>query len=428
MAKVGIIGAGKLGLPVGLAIEDKGHTVSVYDINPSVSKYIENHSIPYKEKDLQPLLDSTKIHVAQSIEELVNKTDIVFCAIQTPHEPRFEGDTPLPNDRADFNYTYLKDAVATVAEVAKLNKKRTTLAVISTCLPGTYNREIKPLLNEWVDYVYTPQFIAMGTVLEDYLNPEFNLIGVESKAAADQLERFYTTINSAPNLRTDITTAEAIKVSYNTFITMKTVLANSWGEMAHRIGFNIDDVTKAWSMSTKRLLSPKYLKSGVGDSGGCHPRDNIALSWLADEVGMSSNIWEDLMSAREEHMHWLAHEAFDLSIDYELPLIILGRSFKPETNIETGSSAILMSNLLKDHDIEHLHLEDTKHLPEAVYVIATSHEKYKHYAFPKGSIVLDPFRYIPDRNGVTIIKVGNPHGRITDSSTTKTESTPAVSD
>lgn len=297
---VGMVGMGKLGLPVALAIESRGHEVMGYDISHAVYDYLDQRQIPYEEAGLQPLLDAHKIKMTHTLGELVAQSDIIFVPVQTPHDPRYEGTTRIPDDRKDFDYNHLKGAIRAVADIAQELGKRSTLAVISTCLPGTYQREIKPELNKYVDYVYTPQFIAMGTVLEDYLNPEFNLIGIESEEeAADRLEAFYLTINDAPPVRTDITTAEGIKVSYNTWITAKTVIANAWGELADKTGMNFDDIKKAWDLSDKRLISTRYMNAGMSDGGGCHPRDNIAMSWLATEVGMSHNLWEDLMEARE---------------------------------------------------------------------------------------------------------------------------------
>lgn len=398
--KVGMIGMGKLGLPVALAIESRGHDVVGYDINPDVQGYLDSHEIPYQEEGLQPLLESTGIKVAKSIGEVVAASELVFLAIQTPHDARFEGVTALPEERADFDYTYLKDAVTEVADSAQKLGRATTLAVISTCLPGTFNREIEPLLNEYVDYVYTPQFIAMGTVLNDYLNPEFDLIGVHDESAAKQLQEFYATINDAPHVTTDISTAEGIKVSYNTWITAKTVVANTWGEIAHKTGMNFEDIKKAWDLSTRRLLSSRYTDAGVGDGGGCHPRDNIAMSWLANEIDLSHNLFEDLMSSREDHMAWIG----ELARSYSRPVVILGREFKPETNITTGSSSVLMYNILSDEGAEVYW--DGEYEGEATYVIGCKHEKYATRSFPKGSVVIDPFRYIPRQNGVTVVPIG----------------------
>lgn len=400
---IGMIGMGKLGLPVALAIESKGHRVVGYDVNLKVGEYLAERKIPYKEKDLQPLLDATHIQM-KSLDNVVKESDIVFLAVQTPHEPQFEGTIRLPDERRDFDYSYLLQAITGVAESTQKQQKHTTLVVISTCLPGTFNEQIKPLLNGYIQYVYNPFFIAMGTVLYDFLHPEFVLIGRQGDTR--KLQDFYETLHNRPHLVTDITTAEAIKVSYNTFITMKTVLANTWGELAYKVGANVDDIYKAWSMSTDRLMSPKYLKAGVGDGGGCHPRDNIALSWLAQEVNLSHNLFEDLMLSREQHMEWLANEGAELASERQMPLIILGRSFKPETNIETGSPAILLSNILKEQGVVHEHVEDIETTTPAVFVIATMHERYKDYDYPDGSVILDPFRYVQSREGLEIIAIG----------------------
>lgn len=400
---VGFVGCGKLGLPVALAIENSGHDVTVYDTNPDVEAYINSGNYPFQEVGVNELLKDSQITVAKSIGEVVAKSDLIFLPIQTPHDPKYEGTTPIPDDRKDFDYRYLENALAAVSnECAKLATKK-TVAVISTCLPGTYEGRLKEVTNEFVDYVYTPQFIAMGTVIEDYLHPEFNLIGVESEEAADQLERFYATINNAPNIRTDITTAEGIKVSYNTWITAKTVVANAWGEMAHKTGMNFDDILKAWKLSTRRIISPQYMDSGVSDGGGCHPRDNIALSHIAKRVGMSHNIWEDLMAARQEHMGWLAELTDQLAEERNLPVVILGRAFKPETNIEVGSPSILLSNLMKT---EHDHVNDYEPTEPGIYVIGTNNERYKDIKIPEGSIVIDPFRQQPEREGVETIRIG----------------------
>lgn len=403
---VGFVGFGKLGAPVGLAIESRGHNVMAYDTNPDVEGYFVEGTYPHTEDGLLPLLAKTNI-AFKTLSEVVTASDIVFVPIQTPHQPEYEGTTRIPKDRADFDYTHLEGALRDISAVCAELAVRKTVAVISTCLPGTYEGRLKPLLASNIDYVYTPQFIAMGNVIDDYLNPEFNLIGVESEEAADQLEHFYATINDAPNVRTDITTAEGIKVSYNTWITAKTVIANAWGEMAERTGMKFDDIKRAWDLSTKRLISTRYTDAGMSDGGGCHPRDNIAMSWLANEVGMSHNIWEDLMEAREQFEEWHADLAMEMAIMAKLPLVILGRSFKPETDIETGSPAILVSNILKEKQFPHQHYEDLHGIPQpSVYFIGTKHQRYADMKYPKGSVVIDPFRYIPRKAHVVVVPLG----------------------
>lgn len=410
MSKVGVIGLGKLGLPVAVAINSKGHDVWGYDIAPEPQQYLIDRQIPYQEADLQPLLDAHTVTVAGSVETVVREADIIFAPIQTPHDSRFEGVTRVPKDRQDFEYKYLVSAIATIAEAAQRLQKHVHLIVISTCLPGTFEERIAPVIagNEYITYYYNPFFIAMGTVVKDFLNPEFVLLGADDKEKSKFIEEFYATLHDKPVFATDIKTAEGIKVFYNTFITTKTVLANTYGEMAHKLGMNVDDIFTALSMATDRLISPKYLQAGLADGGGCHPRDNIALSYIAKKINLSHNIFEDIMSAREDHMDWLARLTIDESNKSGLPLVILGRSFKPDTNIETGSAAILMANMITEdygYPIK-AHVQDMELTEPAVYFIGTKHERYTKYSFPAGSIVIDPFRFIDKHKHITVIPIG----------------------
>ena len=267
MKTIGFIGLGKLGLPVALAIEAKGFKVVGYDINPKIKDYLRLKKVPFVEEGITPLLARTKLQILPSIEEVVRKSDLVFCTIQTPHARKFEGDRRLPKKRADFDYSYLirgiKSVVATNCKV--------TLVIVSTCLPGTYRTEIAPLLNSRINYIYNPLFIAMGTVIFDFLNPEFVLIGHERKNVSALRDFYFKILGKDKALITDITTAEGIKVFYNTFVTTKTVLGNMYGEFAHKMGMNVDDIYRALAKSTDRLISAKYLKSGVADGGSCVP-------------------------------------------------------------------------------------------------------------------------------------------------------------
>lgn len=409
--KVGIVGLGKLGLPVAYAIASYGHEVYGTDINPEVREYIEGRKKPPYEEDLLPAyMDRESVHWCNDVADLVAKSEIVFVAVQTPHEPEFEGTIRLTDARKDFNYEYLEKAVKQVREEADGYGKRVTLVTISTCLPGTFESRIKPLLSQNIDYVYNPFFIAMGTVIHDFMNPEFVLVGRgDSDGFGDgysKLGQLYFSMNLGPLFVTDIRTAEGIKVFYNTFITAKTVLANTYGEMAHHLGMNVDDIYKALALATDRIMSPKYLRAGMGDGGGCHPRDNIALSWLAEEVGMSHNIFDDLMKAREDHAEFLAN----LCLKYGKRVTILGKAFKPETNIETGSPAVLVANILVEKGAAVTHVEhinpNVLTWQSDVTFIGTQHERYKRYKFPKGTTVIDPFGYLSSQEGVNIVRVG----------------------
>lgn len=400
--KIGFIGLGKLGLPVALAIESKGHEVCGFDINPAVKDYIESRKIPYNELSSEEFLKNTNIQFT-SPEEVISKSEIIFVPVQTPHDPMFEGCTRLPDERVDFNYEMLVSAMTRISQLVDEYGESKIVVIISTVLPGTVEKYIKPILSDKIKLCYNPFFIAMGTTINDFLNPEFVLLGVDDEQAAMRVQEFYSTIHNRQVFKTSVKNAELIKVSYNTFIGMKIVFANTIMEICHKTGTNVDSVIDALSLANSRLISPKYLRGGMGDGGGCHPRDNIAMSWIAKQLNLSHDFFEDLMLAREEQTEWLA----ELCLQPGLPIVILGKSFKPETNITTGSPSILLYNILQEKTVQVTIIdpmvdgidkfEDViKSLGSQpyVYFVGTRHEYFKNFKFNSDSIVIDPFRYI----------------------------------
>ncbi len=294
--------------------------------------------------------------------------------------------------------------------VEEKGEDRVTI-IISTVLPGTIRKYILPKLSGHVKLCYNPFFIAMGTTIRDFYNPEFILFGVHDDEAAKVAETFYKTITNAPFFLTTIENAEMIKVSYNTYIGMKIVFANTLMEVCHKLEYcDVDVVTDALSLANHRLMSGAYLRGGMGDGGGCHPRDNIALSWMASELKLKHDWYADVMRAREDQTDWLA----DLIVEYDGDKVILGKSFKPETNLTVGSPSLLLRNLLEERRVyvqswdPHV---DGQEIPnfakkKAVYFIATKHIYFQSFNFPKGSVVLDPFRYIADQPDVRVIRIG----------------------
>ena len=415
---VGFMGLGKLGLPCALAVEMRGHKVIGYDPSPSVKEILDTKKLPYKEIWAQDYLDKSNIKI-KSVKELVEHSDIIFVPIQTPHGEKFEGTTRIPNDREDFDYSYLIDGLTELDYELFQQKKEMTVIVISTVLPGTIRRDIKPLLSEYTKLCYNPFFIAMGTTMEDFLRPEIILFGVDDEEAAKKAKKFYRTINHAPFYETTIENAELIKVAYNTFIGTKIAYVNTLMEMCHHLpNTNVDEVMNALKMCNKRIISDKYLSGGMGDGGGCHPRDNIALSWLSDELGLRFNWFDNIMKQREVQTEWLVD-----MIEKEsngLPITILGKSFKPQTNITTGSPSILLSNILKERGLsatmydpyidepfgDWQDMSEYDGLPQC-YFIGTKHEDFVNFPFDDNSIIIDPWRFIPDKEGCKVIRIGD---------------------
>jgi UDPglucose 6-dehydrogenase len=410
---IGFVGLGKLGLPVALAVESKGHNVAGIDVDPRIVEIITSKRLPYKEIYAQELLEKSNIKLLK-LPDLVKFSDIIFVAVQTPHAPRFEGVTRLPPERMDFDYSYLTRAVKDLSRTIYENKKELPVAIISTVLPGTIEREIKPLTNKYVKLCYNPSFIAMGTTIPDFLYPEFVLLGVDDREAAEVIEMFYRTISDAPIYKCSIKEAECIKVFYNTFISTKIAFANTIMEICEKIGADCDVVMNALFLAKKRIISEKYMSGGMGDGGACHPRDNIALSWLAKKLNLSFDWFENIMIAREKQTEWLAEIIRSYYEKYRLTVIVLGKAYKPETNLTIGSSAILLFNILKEKNVEaeiyDPHCGDN--LPDFdkphIFFIATKHEIFKEISYPRGSIIIDPWRYIPKREGIIVKSIGKP--------------------
>jgi UDPglucose 6-dehydrogenase len=411
---IGFVGLGKLGLPCALAINKVGHNVFGHDINPSVKDILDNKLLPYREKGAQELLDSHTIKWS-SLSDVVSNSDIIFVPIQTPHDPKYEGVTRLPEERIDFDYSWLKAGMTSLAEEIKKQKTKKTVIIISTVLPGTIQNEIKPVLNEYIKLCYNPFFIAMGTTIDDFTSPEFVLFGVEDEEAFNNAKEFYSTIHNRPIYKCSIEEAEMIKVTYNTYITMKICLANVVMEASHKLNnINCDNVIKALSLADQRLMSPKYLSGGMGDGGGCHPRDNIALSWLAQKLDLSYDWYESLMICRENQTEWLADLIIREHQKLNLPIVILGKTFKKETNLTVGSPSILLKNILDEKQIQSIMFDPWIDINDkapldvpSIYFIGTNHDLFLNYNFPSGSIIIDPWRYIQDQDGITLIKVGD---------------------
>ena len=409
---IGFLGLGKLGLPVSLAVESKGHKVFGYDISKQTIDDIRNRKIRYREEWVDKYLPKTKLEI-NNINELVKNSEIIFVPIQTPHEPQYEGVTRIPDKRIDFDYSYLIDGIKDLSTAIEKNGEDKVVIIISTVLPGTIRSNIKPLLGNHTKLCYNPFFIAMGSTIRDFLYPEFILFGVDDEAAADTAQKFYKTICDSPFYKTTIENAELIKVSYNTFISTKIAFINTIMEMCHKLpNTNIDDVTNALMLGNKRLISGAYLRGGMGDGGGCHPRDNIALSWLARKLDISNDLFDQIMKQREKQTDWLVSLIKENQIK-DKKTYILGKSFKPETNIQTGSPSILLENLLKESGINAImydpYVDSNKPIFEkGVYFIGTQHEVFERFNFPKGSVIIDPFRMVnKDLSHVKVIRIGD---------------------
>jgi UDPglucose 6-dehydrogenase len=362
---IGFIGIGKLGMPCAEAIARKGHSLNGYD----VANYTSDH-----------------ITIFSTIESTVKDANIVFVAVPTPHDPEYDGRAPtahlLPKD---FNYNIVKEVLI---EANKHMTKDQLLVLISTVLPGTTRREFIPLITN-TRFVYNPYLIAMGSVAWDMVNPEMVMIGTEDGNAtgdAQQLIDFYKTIMEN-NPRYVVGTwdeCECIKVFYNTFISTKIGLVNMIQDVAQKQGnINVDIVTQALAQSTQRIMGPQYMKAGMGDGGSCHPRDNIALRYMAQELGLGYDLFDAVMNAREQQARNMAIEI----VKYGDRIQFSSDSYKSSVNYIDGSYSLLVQHYVKE-----LGGIVVKENP-LVYVLV-----HENDTVPDDVLVFDPWRTYTGKN------------------------------
>ena len=370
--QIGFIGLGKLGKPCAEAMVEQGITVAGYDNNMSCI--------------------SRSIDVKATLAEAVIEKDIVFVAVPTPHEAGYDGREPISHlAPCDFDYSILKSVVK---ECNSLMNEGQLLVIISTVLPGTIRRDIAPLANN-TNLVYNPYLIAMGTVKQDFLDPEMIMIGTEQgeiNRQASMLQNFYHDLLNK-SVRFEFGTweeAEAMKIFYNTFISTKLSLVNMIQDVAQKLGhMNVDRVTSALANSTIRIISDKYMKAGMGDGGACHPRDNIALRWLAQELDLGYDLFAAVMTAREKQAENMAVEI----LKHGKNVFFSSNSYKPGTELVDGSYSLLVQHYVKKHQGLIASQQDN-----SVEVIVRVHESDAIIDNSK-CIVFDPWRsYAPAPN------------------------------
>lgn len=410
LKKVGFVGIGKLGLPCAEVMAQQ-YSVTGYDIYPRASD---------------------KIQISDTLEGTVRDKDIIFVAVQTPHDPIYDGSQPithLPNK--DFDYTIVNQVLTDINQYVTQDQ---LVVLISTVLPGTTRRELRNNITN-ARFIYNPYLIAMGSVEWDMVNPEMVIIGTEDGSLtgdAQLLKDFYAPLMQN-NPRYAIGTwdeAEAIKIFYNTFISAKVGLVNMIQDVAVKNGnINVDVVTDALINSTIRIVSGKYMKAGMGDAGPCHPRDNIALRYLAEQLDLGYDLFDTIMHAREKQAKNLADFLINLQKENNLPIIIHGKAYKPDIDMLDGSYSLLIGSYLEAASAKFFYVDPLTgdHLYDPMpAIILLAHNKQVTYGYtgiadiqglyfiPGGnSIIVDPWRtFTTENKNIRVIHYGNTRGQI----------------
>jgi len=401
--QIGFIGIGKLGLPCAEEVAKKGYTVFGYDISERSSELIK---------------------VVPSIEECVKNADIVFIAVPTPHDPDYDGRSPTAHlEPKDFRYDTV---IECLKEANKYMNKNQLLVLISTVLPGTTRREfIQHITN--TRFVYNPYLIAMGSVAWDMVNPEMVMIGTEDGTEtgdAKELVEFYKTVmeNDPRYVIGTWDECECIKVFYNTFISAKIGLVNMIQDVAVKQGnINVDVVTDALAKSTMRIMGPQYMKAGMGDGGACHPRDNIALRYMAKNLDLGYDLFDAIMNAREIQAKNLAQELVRHAEKNKMSIFIHGKAYKPDVPYCDGSYSLLIGHYCEElgHKPTYIDPLTGDDIQGCYGVVLLAHNRkitYDYRGFEenqnlyckieKGSIVIDPWRTY-ESPAHTVIHYGN---------------------
>ena len=375
--QVGFVGLGKLGKIAAETIH-KYHHCFGYDL------YFDD---PETSQERQ---DAVKCHTSSNLDGACEDRDIVLVAVQTPHDEAYDGREPTSHlSPKDFDYSHIKKVVKDIDD--KVNED-TIIAVISTMLPGTVREHIAPLVKRG-RFVYNPYLIAQGTVEYDMENPEMIMIGTEDGEVNDVVEKLYELYDPMvkEGTRFEIGTweeIEATKVFYNTFISAKLSLVNMIQDVSMKIGhMNVDVVTNALKNSSKRIMGPSYMTAGFGDGGGCHPRDNIALRVLNERYNLGYDLFDSIMKAREEQAANMARYC----LDFQMPVVILGKSFKPGLKDDpSGSPSMLVGWYIEKLGSQKVYYD--KAPDDGAYTYLIHDRDLMPEVFNPGSCIIDPYR------------------------------------
>lgn len=340
-----IIGLGKLGACMAAAIASKGFKVIGVDKDLSRVKAVNSKRPPVFEPGLGQALkkNGSRILATPDYREAVLNSEITFIVVPTPS---------MRN--GDFSLKFVNQAAKEIGRALSEKPSYHIVAVTSTVLPGGVGSCVKPILERYsgkqcgkdFGLCYNPEFIALGTAIKNFLNPDFILIGESDSKAGMALARFYRKAceNNPAIARMNFINAELTKIAVNSFITSKISFANMLSELAEKVpGGDVDEVTGALGLDSR--IGRRYLKGGLGYGGPCFPRDNAALAFVAKRLKARADIPE----ATDRFNKRIVHQLFRIvcsRISKSARVGILGVSYKPLSNVIEDSQAFLLTEKL----------------------------------------------------------------------------------
>ena len=344
---VSIFGLGKLGASMVAGMASRGLNVIGVDINKESVRLVNEGKEPVQETGLGEMIADNKERIRATMDpvEAIAESDISFVIVPTPSD-----------DRGAFTLQYIRFALRDIGKALKEKDGYHVIVITSTVLPGSTRHGLIPVLEEHsgkkcgrdFGICYSPEFIALGTVIRDFLNPDFYLVGQFDERSGDYLESVNTLVakNNAPNKRMSIENAEIAKIALNSFVTMKISFANTLADICERVqGGDVDVVSDAIGQDSR--VGRKYLTGGLGFGGPCFPRDNVALSFIGRSLGANM----ELLEVNDDYNRSLSERLVSRLKDV-IPsgstVAVLGLAYKPLSHVIEESPGIFMAKALSD--------------------------------------------------------------------------------
>ena len=323
--KIGLIGAGRLGICLALLMERVGYDVIVSDIRTAYVSGLNDRRIQTNEPEVEDLLKEAKNFKATTDnKEVIEECDIIFTLVATPSL-----------EDGSYDVSSVDDVVDDLKKVDGINGK--SFIVGCTTNPGDCKRWEEKLSGCGVDVYYNPEFIAQGSIIKDLQNADMVLVGGHGHHIS-VIEDIYNKIQvKEPSIHFMSTTAaELVKLAVNCYLTTKISYANMVGEVMISSGMEdeVDNVLSAIGSDSR--VGIKYLKYGYGFGGPCLPRDNRAFAAFANKLGMKYNLGETTDNFNNEHSKFLKDYFIKQNKD-NLPFCFDYISYKKGTDILTES-------------------------------------------------------------------------------------------
>ena len=336
--KIGVIGAGRLGICFALLCEQAGYDVLVSDVREDYVKNLRNKFISTNEPEVSKLLStSPRLSATNSNSKVIRDCDIIYTLVATPSKRD-----------GSYDVSAVWDVVQDIKKVKKVQGK--AFVVGCTTNPGDCKEFQNELDKSGVDVFYNPEFIAQGTIINDLRTADMVLIGGKRNESYDQLCEIYNRIQeTSPKISIMSTTAaELVKLAVNCFLTTKISYANMVGQVMALSGMEDEIPTVLGAIGDDSRIGRKYLNFGFGFGGPCLPRDNRAFASHAKKLGLDYNLGDTTDNFNNEHATFIK-DYFVYRNPQNLPFYFDYVSYKKGTDILTESQQYrLCVDLLDD--------------------------------------------------------------------------------